>query len=86
MCVCESGGGCVSLSSLPLSLQTDATMTELEIEANQRIGEWSIIQEAGRELTPCFGAGYTGLTNLGNSCYLNSVMQVLFSTKEFKQR
>jgi ubiquitin carboxyl-terminal hydrolase 5/13 len=66
--------------------KTDATMTELEIEANMKIGEWSIIQEAGKELTPCFGAGYTGLTNLGNSCYLNSVMQVLFSTQEFKQR
>ena len=61
-------------------------MTELEIEANMRIGEWSIIQEAGQELTPCFGAGYTGLANLGNSCYLNSVMQVLFSLPEFQER
>ena len=47
-------------------LQTDATMTELEIDMNMRIGEWSIIQESGKELTPCYGPGYTGLSNLGN--------------------
>ena len=46
--------------------QTDATMTELEIDMNMRIGEWSIIQESGKELTPCYGPGYTGLSNLGN--------------------
>ena len=66
--------------------QTDATMTELEIDMNMRIGEWSIIQESGRELVPCYGPGYTGLVNLGNSCYLNSVMQVMFSLPEFKTR
>lgn len=66
--------------------QTDATMTELEIDMNMRIGEWSIIQESGKELVPCHGPGYTGLVNLGNSCYLNSVMQVMFSLPEFKTR
>ena len=66
--------------------QTDATMTELEIDMNMRIGEWSIIQESGKELVPCYGPGYTGLVNLGNSCYLNSVMQVMFSLPEFKNR
>ncbi len=61
-------------------------MTELEIDMNMRIGEWSIIQESGKKLVPCFGPGYTGLRNLDNSCYLNSVMQVMFSLPEFKQR
>ena len=28
----------------PFQLQTDATMTELEIDMNMRIGEWSTIQ------------------------------------------
>ena len=73
--------------SLSLSLiQTDATMTELEIEANIKFSEWSILQESGHQLVPCYGAGYTGLTNLGNSCYLNSVMQILFSIPEFQKR
>ena len=69
-----------------LFFQTDATMTELEINMNMRIGEWSIIQESGKELVPCCGPGFTGLVNLGNSCYLNSVMQVMFSLPEFKTR
>ncbi|XP_064384127.1 ubiquitin carboxyl-terminal hydrolase 5-like [Halichondria panicea] len=66
--------------------KTDATMTELEIDMNMRIGEWSIIQESGKTLVPRYGPGYTGMRNLGNSCYLNSVMQVMFSLPEFKQR
>ncbi len=61
-------------------------MTELEIDMNMRIGEWSIIQESGKTLVPRYGPGYTGMRNLDNSCYLNSVMQVMFSLPEFKQR
>ncbi|GFW95543.1 ubiquitin carboxyl-terminal hydrolase 5 [Trichonephila clavipes] len=63
--------------------KTDKSMVELEIDLNQRIGEWAIIQESGTKLVPLFGPGYTGLENLGNSCYLNSVMQVLFNIPDF---
>ncbi|XP_071945976.1 ubiquitin carboxyl-terminal hydrolase 5-like [Antedon mediterranea] len=66
--------------------KTDKTMTELEIDANMKISEWDVIQEAGKKLTPMFGAGYTGMRNLGNSCYLNSVMQVLFTIPDFVDR
>ncbi|GIY58212.1 ubiquitin carboxyl-terminal hydrolase 5, partial [Caerostris extrusa] len=65
--------------------KTDKSMVELEIDLNQRIGEWAIIQESGAKLVPLYGAGYTGLENLGNSCYLNSVMQVLFNIPDFKK-
>lgn len=61
-------------------------MAELEIDLNQRVGEWDSIQETGKVLTPLFGPGYTGLANLGNSCYLNSVVQVLFTLPGFQQR
>ncbi|XP_041125466.1 ubiquitin carboxyl-terminal hydrolase 5 isoform X1 [Polyodon spathula] len=64
--------------------KTDKTMTELEIDMNQRIGEWEVIQESGGALQPLCGPGYTGMKNLGNSCYLNSVMQVLFSVPDFQ--
>ncbi|KAM6320633.1 ubiquitin carboxyl-terminal hydrolase 5 isoform 5-T5 [Aegotheles albertisi] len=66
--------------------KTDKTMTELEIDMNQRIGEWELIQESGVQLKPLYGPGYTGIRNLGNSCYLNSVMQVLFSIPDFQRK
>nr|CAH0100310.1 unnamed protein product [Daphnia galeata] len=66
--------------------KTDKSMAELEIDLNQRVGEWASIQETGKSLTPLFGPGYTGLTNLGNSCYLNSVIQVLFTVPAFQER
>lgn len=59
-------------------------MTELEIAVNQRVGEWEVIQESGTSLQPLFGPGLTGMKNLGNSCYLNSVMQVLFTVPDFE--
>jgi ubiquitin carboxyl-terminal hydrolase 5/13 len=32
------------------------------------------------------GPGFTGMRNLGNSCYMNSAMQLLFSLPEFEQK
>ncbi|XP_041479987.1 ubiquitin carboxyl-terminal hydrolase 5-like [Lytechinus variegatus] len=66
--------------------KTDKTMTELEIDLNMRVAEWDTIQESGCQLKPLFGPGLTGLKNMGNSCYLNSVMQVLFSIPDFVNR
>ncbi|XP_052286427.1 ubiquitin carboxyl-terminal hydrolase 5-like isoform X2 [Dreissena polymorpha] len=66
--------------------KTEKTMIELEIDLNQKVGEWDVIQEAGSKLTPMYGPGYTGLRNLGNSCYMNSVMQVVFTIPDFQQR
>ena len=40
----------------------------------------------GRELQPLFGKALTGLKNLGNSCYMASVMQALFSIPQFRER
>ncbi|CAK8682665.1 unnamed protein product [Clavelina lepadiformis] len=67
--------------------KTEQTMTELEIELNEKIGsEWNIIQEAGKNLKELSGPGLTGLKNMGNTCYLNSIAQVLLSITEFQQR
>lgn len=57
--------------------KTEKSMIELELDLNQRIGEWSILTESASKLIPISGPGFTGMKNLGNSCYLNSVMQVI---------
>ncbi|XP_061493373.1 ubiquitin carboxyl-terminal hydrolase 13 isoform X2 [Rhineura floridana] len=50
-----------------------------------RISEWEVIQESGVKLKPMYGPGYTGMKNLGNSCYVNTVMQAIFSIPEFQR-
>ncbi|XP_053985117.1 ubiquitin carboxyl-terminal hydrolase 5 [Hylaeus anthracinus] len=66
--------------------KTDKSMVELELDLNHRFGEWVALQEAASKLTPMYGPGYTGLANLGNSCYLNSTMQMLFVIPDFIKR
>jgi len=60
-------------------------MAELNLQMNLNLTLSSII-EKGRKITPIFGEGFTGMQNLGNSCYMNSVLQTLFSIEEFKER
>lgn len=50
-----------------------------------RVSDWEVAQEAGLKLKAVYGSGYTGMKNLGNSCYLSTTMQVLFSIPEFQR-
>ncbi|KAH3761462.1 ubiquitin carboxyl-terminal hydrolase 5 [Pelomyxa schiedti] len=65
--------------------KTDKTLAELELDQNEKF-EWSKITESDKPLVPVFGPGLTGLKNLGNSCYLSSVMQILFTIPHFQHR
>eukprot|EP00898_Chlorokybus_atmophyticus_P002300 jgi/Chlat1/3070/Chrsp21S03316 len=65
--------------------KTEQTTAELELDQNLSF-DFSRIQESGKTLQPVFGPGYTGLVNLGNSCYMASVVQAAFSIKEFQDR
>uniref|UniRef100_A0A8C2H5X4 Ubiquitin carboxyl-terminal hydrolase n=1 Tax=Cyprinus carpio TaxID=7962 RepID=A0A8C2H5X4_CYPCA len=49
------------------------------------VSDWEVIQESSLKLKPVYGSGYTGIKNLGNSCYLSTTMQVLFSIPEFQR-
>ncbi|KAF3692088.1 Ubiquitin carboxyl-terminal hydrolase 5 [Channa argus] len=66
--------------------KAECRLYKLEIAVNQRVGEWEVIQESGTTLRPLLGPGLTGMKNLGNSCYLNSVMQVLFTIPDFQNK
>ncbi|XP_051174757.1 ubiquitin carboxyl-terminal hydrolase 5 [Leptopilina boulardi] len=63
--------------------KTEKSMIELELDLNQKFGDWVTLQESS---TKVYGPGHTGLVNLGNSCYLNSVLQTLFVIPDFINR
>ncbi|THH14073.1 hypothetical protein EW146_g6207 [Bondarzewia mesenterica] len=56
-----------------------------QIEHNLKF-DFSLTDESGKALEPVFGPGLTGLANLGNSCYMASVIQALFSLGPFQER
>jgi ubiquitin carboxyl-terminal hydrolase 5/13 len=66
-------------------VKTEKSLTEMQVEQNL-MWEFSMTTEDGKELKPLFGPGFTGLKNLGNSCYLASTLQSLFSFPEFADR
>ncbi|EKD16603.1 uncharacterized protein L3040_001346 [Drepanopeziza brunnea f. sp. 'multigermtubi'] len=65
--------------------KTEKTLTEMQVDENMR-WEFDMTDEAGHELQKLFGEGLTGLKNLGNSCYLASSLQCLFSLPQFQER
>ncbi|WVW79276.1 hypothetical protein I302_101243 [Kwoniella bestiolae CBS 10118] len=65
--------------------KTEKSMTELQLEHNLKF-DFSMTGDDGKELEPVFGQGLTGLKNLGNSCYMASVLQTVFSLPAYRSR
>jgi ubiquitin carboxyl-terminal hydrolase 5/13 len=76
----------VHLSTLGIDVlrqtKTEKSITEMNLEANLSLTLSKVLEE-GKILVPIFGPGYTGMENLGNTCYMNAVVQCLFSFPEF---
>lgn len=81
---CEQTGQKPECAQLYLLLQTE-NGHHTDNNSRPRVSEWEEIQESGMKLKAVFGSGYTGMKNLGNSCYLGTVMQVLFSIPDFQR-
>ena len=92
---CYSCDNDVKDNNLPLHLsnfgidintqkKTDKTITEMNLDVNINLTLSKTIEE-GKVLIPLYGPGKTGLENLGNSCYLNVIVQILFSLENFKK-
>ncbi|KJA15399.1 hypothetical protein HYPSUDRAFT_207890 [Hypholoma sublateritium FD-334 SS-4] len=77
------------LASFGINVQTlsktEKSMTELQIEQNLKY-DFSLTGDDGKALEPLFGEGLTGLANLGNSCYMASIIQTVFSLPAFQTR
>ncbi|KAF9084195.1 hypothetical protein BGX23_010750 [Mortierella sp. AD031] len=61
------------------------SLTELSLEQNQNFN-FNMFTEDGKSFEPLFGPGYTGFRNLGNSCYMASVLQSVFDLPAFVSR
>lgn len=61
--------------------KTEKSLSEMEVALNFSY-DWSKIMEGQDELVTLSGPGYVGLRNIGSSCYMNSLMQVLLTIPE----
>lgn len=71
----------IDLSTL---VKTERNLIELNLDQNLN-WDFKLDGANGEKLESVFGPELTGFQNLGNSCYLNSTIQALFSLDHYKE-
>lgn len=66
--------------------KTEKTVTELNIDLNLNFSLSRLVEGGADAGKLMYGPGYTGMDNIGNSCYLNSVVQTLGGLPEFEEQ
>lgn len=64
--------------------KTAQTMGEMQYDYSTQF-DFNAITEAGSDLVPAFGAGHTGIRNIGSSCYIAAVVQCLAAVVPFQR-
>lgn len=65
------------------TIKTEKNLIEINLDQNLN-WDFKLDSNNGEKLQPIFGPDFTGFQNMGNSCYLNSVIQALFVIPEFE--
>lgn len=68
---------------LSKAVKTEKSLVEINLDQNLN-WDFKLDGANGEKLLSVFGSGLTGMKNLGNLCYLNSVVQALFSLNAYK--
>uniref|UniRef100_A0A8R1TSN7 Ubiquitin carboxyl-terminal hydrolase n=1 Tax=Onchocerca volvulus TaxID=6282 RepID=A0A8R1TSN7_ONCVO len=64
--------------------KTEKSTLEMELDLNQK-WEWEMCQEDGANLELVYGPGFTGIINIGSSCYISATLQMLLQIPDFVQ-
>jgi Ubiquitin carboxyl-terminal hydrolase len=62
----------------------DMSRLSVQVDLNIKF-EYNAITEGGADLKPMFGPGLVGLNNLGNYCYMSSILQAVWGIPAFAQ-
>lgn len=65
------------------AVKSEKSLVELNLETNKN-WQFNLDGNDGEKLSPVFGPGLTGMKNLGNTCYINSIIQALFNLTTYK--
>lgn len=65
--------------------KTEKTVQEINLDINLNFALSSLVEDKSNPVK-LYGPGFTGINNIGNSCYLNSVLQTLNALPEYRHQ